>query len=129
MQVFSIYILPSLSQRGGHNIENQMIFESNPGFIFHDSPGFEAGSAVEFNLVQEFIQKRSKAASMNGQLHAIWCVSTCIWTYFLTQKKMFWVGTVFRQAMTDQSLQRRTSFLMNAGQGLVCVILSLYYHE
>ena len=64
-----------------------MIFESNPGFIFHDSPGFEAGSALEFNLVQEFIQKHSKAASMNGQLHAIWCVSTCIWTYFLTQNQ------------------------------------------
>jgi hypothetical protein len=24
-------------QRGEHDIENQMIFEGNPGFVFHDS--------------------------------------------------------------------------------------------
>jgi len=53
-----------------------MIFEGNPGFIFHDSRGFEAGGVQEFQLVQEFIKERSKAKNVKEQLHAIWCVST-----------------------------------------------------
>jgi hypothetical protein len=55
-----------------------MIFEGNPGFIFHDSRGFEAGAEEEFELVREFIDKRSKAGNVKKQLHAIWCASTCI---------------------------------------------------
>ncbi|KAJ7939555.1 hypothetical protein B0H13DRAFT_1548523, partial [Mycena leptocephala] len=31
-------------QRGLHNVDNQLIFKSNPEFIFHDSRGFESGS-------------------------------------------------------------------------------------
>ncbi|KAG6328576.1 hypothetical protein ID866_10513, partial [Astraeus odoratus] len=31
--------------RGEHNIEDELVFRSNPGFVFHDSCGFEAGSA------------------------------------------------------------------------------------
>ncbi|KAG2143315.1 hypothetical protein BD769DRAFT_1383278 [Suillus cothurnatus] len=38
-----------------HDIENEMIFPSNPGLIFHDSRGFEAGSNLEFDLVKAFI--------------------------------------------------------------------------
>ena len=53
-----------------------MIFDTNPGFIFHDSRGFEAGGDRELKLVQEFIAQRSKAKNVNEQLHAIWCVST-----------------------------------------------------
>ncbi|KAG6327883.1 hypothetical protein ID866_11206, partial [Astraeus odoratus] len=30
--------------RGEHNIEDELVFRSNPGFVFHDSCGFEAGS-------------------------------------------------------------------------------------
>ncbi|KAG2113747.1 uncharacterized protein F5147DRAFT_570991 [Suillus discolor] len=29
--------------RGLHDIENETVFRSNPGFVFHDSRGFEAG--------------------------------------------------------------------------------------
>ncbi|KAG1841637.1 hypothetical protein C8R48DRAFT_665741 [Suillus tomentosus] len=60
------------SQRGLHNIENEMVFKSNPGFIFHDSRGFEAGGASEFEKVKEFIASRSKEQKMTNQLHAIW---------------------------------------------------------
>jgi len=41
-----------------------MIFEGNPGFVFHDSRGFEAGGAEEFQLVQEFIKKCSRAKTV-----------------------------------------------------------------
>jgi len=65
-----------------------MIFEGNPGFIFHDSRGFEAGGVQEFQLVKEFIEERSRAKTVKEQLHAIWCVSTHLSrTNFLTQRK------------------------------------------
>jgi hypothetical protein len=66
-------------QRGEHDIENQMIFEGNPGFVFHDSRGFEAGRDRELKIVQKFIQQRSKARNVNKQLHAIWYVGTAIY--------------------------------------------------
>jgi hypothetical protein len=49
-----------------------MVFKSNPGFIFHDSRGFEAGGESEFNKVKVFIADRSKGIKLKDQLHAIW---------------------------------------------------------
>jgi hypothetical protein len=104
-----------------------MVFEGNPGFIFHDSRGFEAGGDRELKLAQDFIERRSKAKNVKEQLHAIWYVSPCISfreSTFDAEKKMFMVGIAFQRVMTDQSLQRKGSFSMNVGQDLVCVILS-----
>jgi hypothetical protein len=66
---------PSLSaaQRGIHDIENQLIFKSNPQFIFHDSRGFESGSLDELETVKYFITKRARSKELPKQLHAIWC--------------------------------------------------------
>ncbi|KAG1778017.1 hypothetical protein EV702DRAFT_1196818 [Suillus placidus] len=36
-------ILMASRERGQHDIENEMVFRNNPGFVFHDSCGFEAG--------------------------------------------------------------------------------------
>jgi len=67
---------PSL-KRGEHDIKNQMVFEGNPGFVFHDSRGFEAGGDRELKLVQQFIEQCSKASNVKKQLHAIWyCIPT-----------------------------------------------------
>ncbi|EDR10098.1 uncharacterized protein LACBIDRAFT_325699 [Laccaria bicolor S238N-H82] len=60
------------AKRGEHNIENEMIFDSNPGYVFHDSCGFEAGRTLELDDVKSFIQHRSTATHMEKQLHAIW---------------------------------------------------------
>jgi hypothetical protein len=60
------------SQRGIHNIENELVFQSNPGFVFHDSGGFEAGGIAELNVVKKFIAKRSKSSKLRDQLHVIW---------------------------------------------------------
>ena len=67
--------LPSLNvtQRGEHDIENQLIFNSNPQFIFHDSRGFESGSVDEMEKVNSFITKRAGSMELAEQLHAIWC--------------------------------------------------------
>lgn len=62
------------AQRGLHNINHEMVFESNPGFIFHDSRGFEAGSAQELKNVKAFISERSQEKELKKQLHVIWYV-------------------------------------------------------
>jgi hypothetical protein len=64
----------TFSQRGIHNIENELIFRSNPKYIFHDSRGFEAGGISELNTVREFIEQRSRSKDLNDQLHVIWYV-------------------------------------------------------
>jgi hypothetical protein len=51
-----------------------MVFKSNPGFIFHDSRGFEAGGDTELENVKAFITERSKNLRLQDQVHAIWYV-------------------------------------------------------
>ncbi|KAG2072247.1 era-like GTP-binding protein [Suillus decipiens] len=65
-------VLHASRERGEHNIDNELVFPSNPGFVFHDSRGFEAGGESEFEKVKEFITRRSKETRLKDQLHAIW---------------------------------------------------------
>ncbi|KAJ7756651.1 GTP-binding protein [Mycena metata] len=70
-------VVEGSTDRGLHNIENQLIFKSNPEFIFHDSRGFESGSSEETNKVKDFIARRAAASTLEDQLHAIWyCLPT-----------------------------------------------------
>ena len=62
----------ALTQRGEHTIEDEFVFSNHDGYIFHDSCGFEAGSAQELEIVQEFIQQKSGEKHLQGRLHAIW---------------------------------------------------------
>ncbi|KAG1801313.1 hypothetical protein EV424DRAFT_1331719 [Suillus variegatus] len=55
-----------------HDIHNEMVFQSNLGFVFHDPRGFEAGSESEFDKVKAFITDRSKETKITNRLHAIW---------------------------------------------------------
>ena len=59
-------------QRGDHNIEDEMIFRSNPGFIFHDSRGFESGSVKELELMKKFLADRTSETRLERRLHVIW---------------------------------------------------------
>ncbi|KAI6012799.1 hypothetical protein F5J12DRAFT_740372 [Pisolithus orientalis] len=58
--------------RGYHNIEYELVFESNPGFVFHDSCGFEAGSEAQFEKMKEFVMDRAKTPKLEERVHAIW---------------------------------------------------------
>ncbi|KAG1740694.1 hypothetical protein EDD22DRAFT_786812, partial [Suillus occidentalis] len=60
------------ASKGLHNIENEMVFQSKPGFIFHDSRGFEAGDESEFAQVKALIARRSKETNLKDQVYAIW---------------------------------------------------------
>jgi len=68
-------LIPTL-YRGIHDIGRPFSFKSNPRFIFHDSPGFEAGGEKELQDVQSFLEEKAKAKEVHDQLHAIWSVSS-----------------------------------------------------
>ncbi|KAG6855217.1 hypothetical protein H0H87_006621 [Tephrocybe sp. NHM501043] len=53
-------VLRPTRSRGLHDIDNEMIFKSNPHFIFHDSHGFEAGNTKELKFVKNFLVQRAK---------------------------------------------------------------------
>ena len=59
-------------QRGCHNIEDELIFQSNPQFIFHDSQGFESGSVKELHQMKNFLVERAREMELGKCLHAIW---------------------------------------------------------
>ncbi|OAX33043.1 hypothetical protein K503DRAFT_869807 [Rhizopogon vinicolor AM-OR11-026] len=58
--------------RGNHNIENELVFGSNPDFIFHDSCGFEAGGEDEFKSMKKFVLERASTPQLKERIHAIW---------------------------------------------------------
>ncbi|KAI6141683.1 hypothetical protein BKA82DRAFT_744402 [Pisolithus tinctorius] len=59
-------------KRGYHNIEDELVFKSNPRFVFHDSCGFEAGSEAEFDKMKKFVTDHAKATKLERRIHAIW---------------------------------------------------------
>ncbi|KAJ7214896.1 hypothetical protein GGX14DRAFT_359731 [Mycena pura] len=70
-------IVEGSAGRGLHDIDNQLIFKSNPQFIFHDSRGFESASVEEIENVKDFIAQRASSRHLSDQLHTIWyCMPT-----------------------------------------------------
>ncbi|KZP27031.1 GTP-binding protein [Athelia psychrophila] len=91
-QIDTSVVTPS-AERGEHNIENEMIFKSNTGFIFHDSRGFESGSVDETETVRKFLSKRAQAGEMKDQVHAVWyCLPTDAARPILAADEMFFNG-------------------------------------
>lgn len=58
--------------RGYHNIEDELIFGSNPNFVFHDSCGFEAGSEAQFQKMKGFVMHHATTSKLEKRIHAIW---------------------------------------------------------
>ncbi|KDR72891.1 hypothetical protein GALMADRAFT_142603 [Galerina marginata CBS 339.88] len=72
-KVLANHAMKGQSDRGMHNIDDEIRFHSLPGFVFHDSCGFEAGSLEELFRVQLFVKDHlHKVNSLWKQLHAIW---------------------------------------------------------
>ena len=60
------------SQRGEHDIEDELVFSNHKGYVFHDSRGIESGSIDELKILQQFIRSRCGARRLRDRLHAIW---------------------------------------------------------
>ncbi|KAI6159904.1 hypothetical protein EDD17DRAFT_1701459 [Pisolithus thermaeus] len=58
--------------RGYHNIEHELVFQSNPGYVFHDSSGFEAGSTQQFENMKKFVISHATTNLLQNRIHAIW---------------------------------------------------------
>ncbi|KAI6125306.1 hypothetical protein EV401DRAFT_2068374 [Pisolithus croceorrhizus] len=67
-----VTVVQGSQTRGYHNIEDELVFQSNPGFVFHDSCGFEAGSEEQFNMMRKFVMDRARTTKLNQRIHAIW---------------------------------------------------------
>lgn len=65
-------------QRGEHNVEDELVFANHPGYVFHDSRGFEAGGEDELKAVQDFVRRKSRATRLKDRLHGIWSVAFSI---------------------------------------------------
>ena len=59
-------------KRGLHDMENEMVFQSNRDFVFHDSRGFEAGGIKEFQQMKDFVAERAVTPFLKKRIHAIW---------------------------------------------------------
>ncbi|KAK7026310.1 GTP-binding protein [Favolaschia claudopus] len=91
-------IVQASAERGMHDIENQLIFKSNPQFIFHDSRGFESGSLEEIDQVKKFIRIRAWQYSLPEQLHAIWyCLPTDTGRPLLAADEEFFENDIARE--------------------------------
>ncbi|KAF8257252.1 hypothetical protein EI94DRAFT_1759688 [Lactarius quietus] len=65
---------PSMN-RGEHEIDDELVFSNNPGYVFHDSMGIESGSIDELEILKDFIQRKCAERRLRDKLHAIWyCV-------------------------------------------------------
>jgi len=58
--------------RGYHDINKEIVFQTNDKLVAHDSEGFEAGQHQEVKVVTNFIKSRAAAADVNDRLHMIW---------------------------------------------------------
>lgn len=58
--------------RSEHSIEDELVFSSHDGYIFHDSSGFESGDDKELGIVQDFVRQKSGEKRLADRLHAIW---------------------------------------------------------
>ena len=59
-------------QRGKHDIADEITFESNPGYVFHDSRGIECGSTDETKTLDSFITEHANKGDFEDRLHVIW---------------------------------------------------------
>ncbi|KAI6045685.1 GTP-binding protein [Pisolithus marmoratus] len=81
------------NKRGYHNIEHELVLQSNPGFVFHDSCGFEAGSTEQFDEMKSFVvDHAAMERSVNKRIHAVWyCIpmTDCQRTVTAAEQKFF----------------------------------------
>src|SRR5260221_4250928 len=83
------YVLPVTKfQRGMSMIDYEITYPNNPGFVFHDSRGIEAGaesdsggteagggydpSKLRVEYIPTFINDRAQPRRLGDQLHAVW---------------------------------------------------------
>ena len=68
--MWSIFV----GQRGIHDIDDEITFAGNLGYVFHDSCGIECGGSDEVDKLKSFIEGRAHTGDFAERLHVIWLV-------------------------------------------------------
>ncbi|KAJ7019308.1 hypothetical protein C8F04DRAFT_1197805 [Mycena alexandri] len=66
-----IQLIPT-SDRGEHDITDELEFSNHDGYVFHDSCGLENGSTKELKTLQDFVRNHAEKKTLAEQLHVIW---------------------------------------------------------
>ncbi|KAG1801301.1 hypothetical protein EV424DRAFT_1545414 [Suillus variegatus] len=115
-------VLTASKGRGLHDIHNEMVFQSNPGFVFHDPRGFEAGSESEFDKVKAFIADHSKETKMNKTTPCYMVIATGRSRHALFHD--FNIGTASQWTkQAGRSLQLKTSFSLKLQSSVPVIVL------
>ncbi len=99
----SVVAVLTLSQRGEHNINDELAFSNHTGYIFHDSRGIECGGTEELEILWRFMQHRASGNRLQSRLHAIWFGLFCVLMVTTNDGHMF-SGTASRWTTDDQHL-------------------------
>ncbi|RDB24104.1 hypothetical protein Hypma_008545 [Hypsizygus marmoreus] len=62
----------SHNARGDADIDEEIFSSTNDKFVLHDSRGFEPGEEHNVEIVQDFINQRSRQRDVKDKLHAVW---------------------------------------------------------
>lgn len=74
-KTFGVNVTQSSNRmRGIHDVREEITFDGRPDLIVHDSGGFEAGAADEFQAIEAFLKEKSTAMDVMDRLHVIWYV-------------------------------------------------------
>ncbi|TFK48699.1 hypothetical protein OE88DRAFT_1634323 [Heliocybe sulcata] len=60
------------TKRGLHDINHEISYPTSPGFVFHDSRGFESGGTAESKILYDFLENRSRRNKLHERIHAVW---------------------------------------------------------
>jgi len=120
-------LLEPTSARGIHDINRPFAFKSNPGFIFHDSPGFETGDERQLQKVLSFMKTKARSTEVDDQLHAIWSVSLSRRTYWPLRVRSAVKGFVLFWTMIGLYFHWKRSSLRRRGQGKVSITRSFRF--
>ncbi|KAJ7908816.1 hypothetical protein B0H13DRAFT_1617217 [Mycena leptocephala] len=116
--------LLQMLQRAPHDIENQLIFRSNPRMIFHVSRGFESGSGEEMDKAKNFIAERARSSFPAKRLHVIWyCMPTDTNRPFLKAEEKFFNNNIAGKVpvlmvFTKLDALETQAFVQLMGQGV-----------
>ena len=87
-----------VGQRGIHDIDDEITFAGNPGYVFHDSCGIECGSSDEVDKLKSFIEGRAHTGDFAERLHVIWLVDLLERLYTTDST----LGSAFRPIAIDR---------------------------
>jgi hypothetical protein len=105
--------LTNSNQCGDHDISNELVFLSNPRFVFHDSCGFEAGGENEFKKMKEFVSERASTRKLNERIHAIWQAIVSMKLYLIVIFSLTGIASQWT-SITERSPWLRKGFSLSA---------------